>query len=344
MPKSKKSNKGNRMDARLKKLGEFGLIDRLVTYLPELPANRWVVGIGDDASVLRLSENHYQLLTHDLLLEGVHFILQSRADFAGVGWKALAVNLSDIAAMGAVPQEAVVGLGIPARGKVAEAEAIYKGLGECAREFHCKVVGGDISFSKGGWVIAVSVTGFSPRLPKLRTGAATGDSLWVTGTLGGAALGWRARKKKIRSRAVQPFLKKQQRPTPRVMWGQRLGESPHVTAMMDISDGLAGDLSHLARYSGVGFEVDVEKIPRLDGFEKICRSLKVKPLECLLGGGEDYELLFTVGNVSEKVFSQWLIKKNICATPIGRVVKNPEIFWLLNGRPTDLKIQGYRHF
>lgn len=331
------------MDTCLKKLGEFGLIDRLVSYLPELPANRWVAGIGDDTSVLRFSETHYQLLTHDLLLEDVHFVLKSRADFADAGWKSLAVNLSDIAAMGALPQEAVVGLGIPAKAKAWQAEEIYKGLGECAREYHCKVVGGDVSISKGGWVLAVSVTGFSPRIPKLRKGAQVGDSLWVTGTLGGAALGWRARKKKIRSRILQPFLKKQQRPTPRVIWGQRLGELPHVSAMMDVSDGLAGDLPHLARYSGVGFEVAIDKIPRLDDFEKTCHSLKVSPLECLLGGGEDYELLFTVRGVSEEDFFQWLKNKNICAVPIGRAISSRVIVWRHHGQALDPKIRGFRH-
>jgi thiamine-monophosphate kinase len=332
------------MDPRLKKLGEFGLIDRLITFLPELPPHRWVVGIGDDSSVLRLSENHYQLLTHDLLLEKVHFVLRSRKDFSDVGWKALAVNLSDIAAMGALPQEAVVGLGIPAKAKAAEVEELYKGLGECSREYHCKVVGGDISLSKGGWVIAVSVTGFSPRMPKLRKGAQPGDRLWVTGSLGGAALGWQARKKKARIRALEPFLKKQLRPTPRVMWGQRLGESPHVTSMIDVSDGLAGDLGHLVRMSQVGFEVEIDKIPRLDGFEKNCRTLKVPPFECLLGGGEDYELLFTVRGISDAAFANWLEQKQICAAPIGTARSVPGIRWLHRGRRVDFHIKGYRHF
>lgn len=332
------------MDSRLKKLGEFGLIDRLISYLPDLPVHRWIAGIGDDTSVLRLEENHYQLLTHDLLLEDVHFTLRSRTDFADVGWKALAVNLSDIAAMGALPQEAVVGLGIPSKAKTSEVEEIYKGLGECSREFHCKVVGGDTNLSKKGWVVSVAATGFSPRLPKLRSGAKAGDSLWVTGTLGGAALGWRARKKKVHSCAVQPFLKKQQRPTPRVMWGQRLGESPHVTSMIDVSDGLAGDLGHMVRMSRVGFVVELEKIPRLDHFEKICRALKVPPFECLLGGGEDYELLFTVRGVSDLAFSSWLKKNNICAARIGRGIQAKEIRWLEGGKGVDIKVTGFRHF
>jgi thiamine-monophosphate kinase len=193
-------------------------------------------------------------------------------------------------------------------------------------------------------VIAVSVTGFSPRLPKLRSGAKSGDTLWVTGTLGGAALGWQARKKKIRARGAQPFLKKQLRPIPRVMWGQRLGESAHVSAMIDVSDGIAGDLAQMVRAGKIGFEVDLEKIPRLDGFEKLCKSLKVKPLEMLLGGGEDYELLFTVREISEKNFSKWLEQKQICAAPIGTAIATPIIRWIKDGKAVDLKIRGFQHF
>jgi len=332
------------MDARLKKLGEFGLIDHLVQYLPDLPAKRWVVGIGDDTSVLRISDQHYQLLTHDLLLEGVHFILESRNDYSDVGWKALAVNLSDIAAMGGIPQEAVVGLGIPPKAKATEVEGLYKGLGECASQFHCKVVGGDITRSKSGWVISVTVTGFSGRLPKQRKGAQVGDSLWVSGTLGGAALGWRARKKKDRSKLTLPFRKKHSRPTPRIAWAQRLGENSHITSMMDISDGLAGDLPHLVRANRLGFEVDVDKISRLDNFDKACQRLRVAPLELLLGGGEDYELLFTVRGVNPLDFSKWLAGQNICAATIGWAIKKPEIKWVYKGNPFLPKVKGFRHF
>lgn len=332
------------MDKNLKKLGEYGLIDRLISHLPELPKHRWMVGIGDDTSVLRLGEHHYQLLSHDLLLEGIHFVVDRPKDFYDLGWKALAVNLSDIAAMGGVPQEAVVGLGIPDKAKLRETEELYRGLGDCSREYHCKVVGGDTNRSKSGWVIAVAVTGFSPRLPKFRSGARPGDTLWVSGSLGGAALGWRARRKKMRSAAAKPFLQKFQRPEPRVMWGQRLAERAEVTAMIDVSDGLAGDLDHLMTAGEVGFEVNLEKIPRIEGFEALCKKLKAKPLDLLLGGGEDYELLFTVRGVSETEFSRWLREKDICAGMIGRAVREKQVRWLQENRRIHPAVRGFRHF
>ena len=140
------------MPTSLAKLGEFGLIDRLQTLLPSFSPKEWSRGIGDDAAVRPLGGHRFELLTQDLLLEGVHFLRGSREDFEALGWKALAVNLSDIAAMGGRPKGAVIGLGLPKKTELSQVESLYRGLAAAARRFACPIVGGDTNASKGGWV------------------------------------------------------------------------------------------------------------------------------------------------------------------------------------------------
>lgn len=333
------------MDPRITKLGEFGLIDRLIQKLPALPERRWPTGIGDDASVLKLQDNHYQLLTQDLLFEGVHFkIEKSRDFFRDLGWKALAVNLSDIAAMGGVPQEAVVGLGIPNGVTLKDLEHFYVGLAECAEQNHCKVVGGDTNHFSKGFVIAVAVTGFAPRMPKLRSGTQPGDGLWVTGTLGKGALGWAARQQGDRSKVTASFRRHHARPESRVAWGQRLGELSAVHSMIDLSDGLLGDAGHIMEASGVGFEIDLEAIPREEEFTSACERLKFAETQALLASGEDYELLFTLDSSFETKFGQWLEKHDVQAQLIGRA--RPGGALVVKGEGKELKRlpETYRHF
>lgn len=332
------------MDPALKTLGEFGLIQRIIDKIPRLPPKRWPAGIGDDTSVLKVSDHHYQLLTHDLFLEGSHFLTPPPQGYADLGWKALAVNLSDIAAMGGVPQEAVVGLGIPPKARLKDVDTLYRGLIECSQAFHCPLVGGDTNASKRGWVLAVTVTGYTGRPPKLRSGARVGDSLWVTGTFGGAALGWEAMRKRSKSRSTAPFRRKQSRPQARLHWGQRLGENAQVTAMIDCSDGLAGDLRHLGRASGVGIELEVDQVPRLPGFEKVARSLKQNPINLLLTGGEDYELIFTLAAKSESEMPRWLQRYDICAKKVGRVVAGEGVHFFQAGIELKKQFRGFSHF
>lgn len=332
------------MKASLSSIGEFGLIRRFQKHLPALPNQRWISGIGDDASVLRLGEKHFQLLTHDLLLEKVHFRTGAASHFFDIGWKALAVNLSDIAAMGGVPQEAVVGLGIPSRARLKQLDELYRGLGKCSKKFHCPIVGGDTNRSPGGWVISVAVSGFSARLPLMRSGASPGDTLWVTGTLGGAAVGLKAQQKKGSSRKFLPFLRKLMRPEPRLLWGQRLQETRKVTAMIDISDGLAGDLQRLSEASKVGFEVDCDRLPTSKGLSRACKELGLEEIPTVLAGGEDYELLFTQKAGEEHPFFRWAKKARVAATLIGKAVPGREITFLKMGKPLRKRFSGFKHF
>lgn len=327
---------------KLSDLGEFGLIAHLEKILPGGVSKEWSVAIGDDCAVRRSSGGRSDLLTQDLLFEGIHFLPGNSKHWETVGWKALAVNLSDIAAMGGEPVGAVIGLGLPKLAKLREVEALYRGLAGAARRFSCPVVGGDTNRSQGGWTIAVTLLGETRRRPLLRGAARPGDSLWVTGELGGAALAWQAERKgksvpaSIRQRLLLP--------TPRLEWGRHLAAFGKVGAAIDLSDGLAGDLGHLAQASGVAFEVELEALPCPRGFSGLCAKVGIDVWETLLEGGEDYELLFTLRAGAEQAFGDYARRRGLKAARIGRARRGSGIRWLEQGREIPRRFGGFRHF
>jgi len=329
---------------KLRTVGEFGLIARLEKILPKALSKGWSVAIGDDAAVRRLSGGRYQLLSKDLLLEGVHFLRGNLRHWETVGWKALAVNLSDIAAMGGRAVGALIGLGIPKDAEVQEVEALYRGAAACSKKYRCPVVGGDTNVSRQDWVISVTVVGESDAKPLLRSSARSGDSLWVTGDLGAAALAWRAIQQKKVQRVGREFLRRHARPEPRLAWGSQLAGSGMVTAMLDLSDGLGGDLKHLAEASGVGFEVELEALPKARGFDAACAKLGLDPVDLMVNGGEDYELLFTVRAGKSDAFRKLCLQYRISAKIIGRAIRGSKIHWFKNGKEWGQPAAGYRHF
>ena len=254
-------------------LREFDLIRWI---RQEAPADdRVLVGIGDDAAVVR-NRDAATLLTTDLLVEGVHFDL-GKASLADVGWKAMARNISDIAAMGGRSSVAVMSAALPRGFSEEQARELVRGALACAAEFDVRLVGGDVSSTQGPLVLSVALLGDTAgRPPVLRSGARPGDAILVTGTLGGSILG-----KHLRFR-------------PRQAEGILLGErySPH--AMIDISDGFARDLHHILEESGVGARVWASQIPISDEARRAARESGRAPLDHALGDGEDYELLFTL--------------------------------------------------
>lgn len=265
-------------------MGEFGLIDRIRAITGE-PAEG-EIWVGDDAAVLRAPSGTI-LFTTDLMVEGVHF----DTAFTGpedLGYKAIAVNISDVAAMGGVPRRAVVGLGVVPGLEVEWVEGLYRGMQECCKEFDMAVVGGDVTRSDK-IIVSVALLGNpAGRLFIERGNARVGDAVCVTGTLGESAAGFRLMRQGRRERL--DLLKAHLRPTPRVNEVQALRR--HLpSAMVDVSDGFCADLGHICSASNVGVLIQESDLPVVD-----LKGVEVdeSPLQLALGGGEDYELCFTI--------------------------------------------------
>jgi thiamine-monophosphate kinase len=261
--------------------GEFEIIALFTHALPR--AGRGVVvGPGDDAAVLRPPPGEELVVTVDAVVEGVHF--DDRSTPADVGWKALAVNLSDLAAMGARPFAALVALGLPRNLGIPVVRGLARGLGACARQHRIAVVGGNVTRA-GALSLTVTVLGTLPEgRAVLRSGARAGDLVAVTGTLGDAALG-------LAPGAPAALARRQRRPTPRVRAGLAL--AGHVRAAIDVSDGLVQDLGHLCTASGVGARIGAADLPLSPAYRRAARGL-ADPFGPALAGGEDYELVVAI--------------------------------------------------
>ena len=243
---------------KLSRLGEFGLIDRIRR---KASVGRGVrLGIGDDAAWVDHPQGS-SLITADLLIEGIHFDLRWTS-LADLGDKSLAVNLSDIAAMGGVPAYAMLSLGIPANFDSKQLDEFYRGINGLAKKHGVTVVGGDTNVADS-LLISVCVIGHPPSKPICRSGAHVGDDIYVTGTLGDAALGLELlRRKRLRqSSAMAQLLRRHHRPTPRLAAAALLARRNLPTAMIDISDGLIQDLGHICQASHVGATIQQDKLP-----------------------------------------------------------------------------------
>ena len=271
---------------RLSRLGEFGLIDRIRR---QVAVGRGVrLGIGDDAAWVDHPQGS-SLVTADLLIEGIHFDLKWTS-LTDLGYKSLAVNLSDVAAMGGIPAYVLVSLGIPAKMDSNKIGKLYRGINGLAKKHGVSIVGGDTN-TAGSLLISVCLIGHPPKTPILRSGAQVGDDIYVTGTLGDAALGLHLLRQKRRppSRALTQLLERHHRPTPRLATGALLAQRNLATAMIDVSDGLIQDLGHICQASRVGATIRQEKLPLSCAFRAQAGN---GGMRFALSGGEDYELLF----------------------------------------------------
>ena len=280
-----------RTTARIADLGEFGLIDRIHQSLRQ-PANGVVVGIGDDTAVLDTGGPRLLLATVDMQVEGRHFI-RSRTPPELLGRRVAAVNLSDIGAMGGTPRWALVSLALPKSLPVRWVDRFYAGLDQMLGEYDAFVVGGNLS---GGTRIVADLTllGEVERQRLLtRGGARPGDLICVTGSLGRSAAGRAALDAGLSGADVANAVTAHLAPVPRVWEGQTLAAAGGVTAMIDISDGLAGDLGHICERSVVGAVVEAAQLPVADDTRAIAARLGLDPMQLAIAGGEDFELLFT---------------------------------------------------
>jgi thiamine-monophosphate kinase len=325
-------------------LGEFELIERLRTVVPGTGAGV-VRGVGDDTAVLQ--PGALVLATCDVQVEGVHFTrgLCSPAD---VGWRALAVNLSDIAAMGGRPGYALVSLLIPPSVGSAVLEELYAGIAELAGRHSVAVVGGNVSATSGPLAVDITLLGDAER-PVLRAGARPGDRIWVTGTTGKAAAGrYLLDHPRTAVPARSTLIAAFRRPIPRVAAGHALGtlaRSGVVTAMIDTSDGTASDLLHLAGASRVGVRLDASRLPAPAGLAQTARAAGVAPDAWTLGGGEDYELLFTATAAFDARAERLAESEGLPMTRIGDVLPEQDGQWMItaNGERRPLRPAGWDH-
>lgn len=264
--------------------GEFDLIDAMARVLP-LRGEGVVLGVGDDAAVLRPPRGEVLAATVDEVVEGVHF--DGRFSPGDIGWKALAVNLSDLAAMGARPLWALVALAFPREAPRARVLGAVRGIAACARAHGIAVVGGNVSRAPA-LSLSITVVGATrPGRHLTRAGARPGDVLLGSGTFGDAALG-------LAPGAAAALVRRQRRPTPRLALGRALAAlAGRVHAAIDVSDGLVQDLGHVAEASGVRAVLEAERIPRSPAYRRRAARL-ADPLAPALAGGEDYELLVAV--------------------------------------------------
>ena len=309
--------------------GEFELIDSLVARLPR--SRRTILGPGDDCAILGRSRSR-TLVTIDSMVEGVHFNVRWGTP-GQLGARALTVNLSDIAAMGGVPTACVVNLAIRSGIAMRFVDSLYAGLRRAARASGVDIVGGNITSARQV-TITIALLGDAPAHPLFRGSARAGDEIFVTGTLGDAAAGWRILAGKMRATgAVRRYLvSRYLAPEARLFAGQRLARLRPAPAAIDISDGLLQDLGHILDRSDVGAEIDPESVPVSQAYKQVTGSDPA----LALGGGEDYELLFCARpGHSERELSRLL---GIPARRIGRIVRGRGVH-LKGGVPA--RIEGW---
>jgi thiamine-monophosphate kinase len=298
-------------------LTEQELVSRITSRLA--PAPRWVlVGIGDDAAVVEPVRNQVEVLTVDSIVEGVHFDRRFTPSDA-IGHRALAVNLSDLAAMAATPRLALLSMALPLDLSCDDFEAIVDGFTALAARHQVHVAGGNLTRSPGPLVLDVTAVGWAKRRSVLtRRGAKPGDSVYVTGTIGGARAGLQALRLSAALAQFEPCVERYVRPQPRVKVGMLLGRNRAATSCMDLSDGLADGLGQIAEASGVGMTVDTTALPIELEARAFFASRGLDAVTQALTAGDDYELLFAVRPRTSRRLTEAARRGGVPLTRIGR--------------------------
>lgn len=321
--------------------GEFEIIDRIKGRCATSPAVR--LGIGDDCAMLQLPPGEMLLTTTDMLVEDVHF-RRAWTGMESLGKKSAAVNLSDLAAMGAVPKALFLALAVPEDLSAQEIDRFFDGFLEVCHASGAVLAGGDTCASMGGLSISVTALGSASEKNVLRrSGARSGDSIYVTGCLGDSGLALQCL---LAGRQVPPgALGRHLEPAARVSIGQALAEAGIATAMIDISDGLLADLGHILAASSVGGLVNIDTLPLSAEMQSAVAADRAVFEQALIGG-EDYELLFTAASGSEQDIVQIAGLCQLPITRIGVIDGSPGAIELRDkGQPSPLpRNRGYKHF
>jgi thiamine-monophosphate kinase len=325
-------------------LGEHALIERIRAASP--PAPSWVrIGMGDDAAVIEPERNRAEVVTTDSFIEGVHFD-RSYVPAAAIGHKALAVNLSDLAAMGAEPRSALLSLVLPAALSAADFDAMIAGWMSLAAAHGVALVGGNIARSPGPLVIDVTLMGtVKPRRALSRAGARPGDGIYVTGSIGAAYAGFLSLRSGASDAALAACRERFLCPAPRVRMGLLLGRDRVASACMDASDGLADAVRQLAAASGVGMAIEADAVPVPDAARDwLAGHEGLDAFDAAIAGGEDYELVFTVPGRRRRSLEAALRKADgVPCTRIG-VVTTGRSLAVRRGGATGPLPAGFMHF
>ena len=339
--------------------GEFELIQRIERALTE-PDSSVLVGVGDDAAAVAPTPGMSTLLTTDTFVEGVDFDV-GFSSWRQIGWKCMAANFSDIAAMGGVPRHALTTLCLPGHRSMDDVEAVYAGFHDLAGHagHPVSIIGGDLSSTDGPTVISITLIGEAAEGHiTRRSGARAGDILCVTGHLGASEAGLHLlRSARERQDAKQPgselstdrfegVLRRHRTPVPRVREGVLLADSGWVRAMIDVSDGLSSDVLHVGRDSGVGMNLDGNALPIAEETRRAMVELRLDPIGTALESGEEFELLCAVApGGMDRLAAELAERTGTPLSPIGECVSADRGYTITdqNG-PRPLRPKGYEHF
>jgi len=332
---------------KLNKIGEFGFIARFSDKFNDLIKNGQK-GIGDDCAVIPKNKNTSFIITTDLLVEDVHFKKEKISAFE-LGYKSLAVNLSDIAAMGGIANSSFLSVGIPKNTDVEWLDEFISGYQKLSEKYNVPLLGGDTTKSPDMLVINICVVGeIENKKTKYRSGAKNNDIICVTDFLGDSAGGLNVILNNLPDNEddAKYLLKKHLMPEPEIFAGQWLASQKGVNAMMDVSDGISSDLQHILDASKYAAEINLENIPLSDELKNISEKNNWNIYDISVSGGEDYCLLLTVDKEKfQEIAQNFQTKFNRQLFKIGKIIEgSPEIYFFKNNKNIDLNKKGYNHF
>lgn len=333
----------------IENIGERGFIQRIRSKFP-LKDRTIILGIGDDAAIIRPSPGKSILISTDTLREDIHFE-KRYFTYYDIGWKAVAVSLSDIAAMGGLPRYLMLSIAVPYKTHVKDLDILLNGVADISDRYNVSLIGGNVSRSKDGVTVDTTVIGgIQGENGLVRSGAIVGDLIYVTGTIGGSAIGLALLSSSgIAARSTisgTSLLLYHLRPIPRVREGIIIEKNKLATAMIDISDGLLADLSRICEESNVGAHIYSPLIPSPDVPDRLKKRLEKDPLFYALYGGEDYELLFTVKRKDKGRLERVCKRAGFNVTFIGEIVSQENGIRIVgrDGIERVMEPLGYDHF
>lgn len=331
---------------KLSAIGEFGLINRIrKNFTRGLPYE--ITGIGDDCAIIPLNHKDALLVTTDMLIEDQHFLIKKISPYE-LGYKSLAVNLSDIAAMGGTPEYAFLSLGIPLTTVIKWLDEFFKGLKDLAGKSNTFLLGGDISKSADKLIINIAVTGKAARSKiKKRSTAKPGDIICVTDFVGDSGGGLKALLNDLPlNKDIKYLISRHHMPVPGLDEGKWLSELPGVHAMIDISDGIESDIHRIMESSNVGAEIELDRIPVSETLLKVSEKYNWNKYEIAVNGGEDYCLMLTVENHQfEYINNNFRTHFRKPLYPVGVITGNKgDLTFRLNKKKIDFSKHGFDHF